>query len=175
MDFSERPATLPYCPECCTPVGGLHKPGCDVERCTACGQQKLTCGCDSGHTVWTGEWPGTSQGAALTGVVGCIVMLEFSLAHRHMDGERHRHLDELVADVVTMFGSDRCKFDGVQTDDEEVGFVFFVEPDKVPTEARFADLSQRYGPFVFWLTTHCESNDDDGPVSWLIGDLTDMY
>lgn len=56
MDLSKHP-TLPNCPDCYTPVGEFHKLGCDVERCPTCGQQKLTCGCDSGHTVWTGEWP----------------------------------------------------------------------------------------------------------------------
>jgi hypothetical protein len=56
MDCSENAITLPNCPGCCTPVGEHHKPGCVVERCTACGQQKRTCGCDSGHTAWTGKW-----------------------------------------------------------------------------------------------------------------------
>lgn len=60
MDLSEETTTLSNCPDCGTPVGELHKPGCDIERCTACGHQKLTCGCDSGHTVWTGKWPVTS-------------------------------------------------------------------------------------------------------------------
>lgn len=59
MDFSEHPATLPNCPDCGTSVGEHHKSDCDVERCQTCGQQKLTCGCDSPHTIWTGEWTQT--------------------------------------------------------------------------------------------------------------------
>ncbi len=39
-----------------TPAGEHRTPACDMERCPACGQQKLTCGCDSGHAASTGRW-----------------------------------------------------------------------------------------------------------------------
>jgi hypothetical protein len=61
MDFAEHSPTLLNCPDCRSPVGELHKPGCDIERCRDCGQQKLTCGCELDHTIWTGEWPETIQ------------------------------------------------------------------------------------------------------------------
>jgi len=33
------------CHDCCTPAGGFHHPGCDMERCPKCGGQLITCGC----------------------------------------------------------------------------------------------------------------------------------
>jgi len=33
------------CSDCLTPVGGVHHPGCCVERCPACLGQALGCPC----------------------------------------------------------------------------------------------------------------------------------
>lgn len=33
------------CHDCCTPSGGIHHPGCDMERCPRCGGQVISCGC----------------------------------------------------------------------------------------------------------------------------------
>jgi hypothetical protein len=34
------------CHDCGCPDGGLHHPGCDNERCPACGGQAIACDCN---------------------------------------------------------------------------------------------------------------------------------
>ena len=66
------------CHDCNAKPGKKHKPGCDVERCPACGGQAMQC--LEGHfdkkmvclntdtevkkkelLPWTGEWPGKAE------------------------------------------------------------------------------------------------------------------
>jgi hypothetical protein len=74
-DFPDRVARqrIPHpldagldCHDCAVPPGGLHHPGCDAERCPACGEQAISCGCTGGMTVdelivLLAQMPGDSQ------------------------------------------------------------------------------------------------------------------
>lgn len=48
------------CPDCGTQIGRPHHTNCDIERCSQCGQQWISCQCqehDELKSMWTGEWP----------------------------------------------------------------------------------------------------------------------
>lgn len=48
------------CPDCECRYGDEHRFGCDVERCSRCGQQRISCGCpnhDPQESRWMGVWP----------------------------------------------------------------------------------------------------------------------
>lgn len=52
---------LQTCHDCGAKPGEPHIDGCDVERCSVCGGQRLQCGCaghDKQFARWTGIWPG---------------------------------------------------------------------------------------------------------------------
>ena len=51
------------CPDCAVAPGERHVPGCDVERCPACGWQRIGCQCrsDLPAVPWTGVWPGEAE------------------------------------------------------------------------------------------------------------------
>lgn len=57
------------CPVCNAKPGEAHVSGCDVERCSACGGQRISCECglphDSQFARWTGFWPGDLECIAL--------------------------------------------------------------------------------------------------------------
>lgn len=59
---------LTNCPDCGAKPGETHMPGCDCERCSVCGKQKIQCHCE-GHDPffarWTGLWPGVTECVAL--------------------------------------------------------------------------------------------------------------
>lgn len=66
---------LKNCPDCGVVPGKPHKDGCDVERCSVCGAQRLMCqsllskwdcgGHDRFYAKWTGFWPGSLEAEAL--------------------------------------------------------------------------------------------------------------
>jgi hypothetical protein len=44
-----------HCHDCGTSLGMQHVDGCDVEACTECGLQRISCGCDSdSRETWSG-------------------------------------------------------------------------------------------------------------------------
>jgi hypothetical protein len=56
---------LSTCHDCGAKPGQTHKDGCDVERCSVCGHQRLCCNQCIGHDKkfarWTGLWPGSAE------------------------------------------------------------------------------------------------------------------
>ncbi len=75
------------CPDCNVAPGEPHLSGCDVERCAACGRQRISCGCGRRaearrltRLAWTGTWPGVADcqrlgwyGRRVPGVAGWVV------------------------------------------------------------------------------------------------------
>jgi len=59
------------CPDCGVKPGQSHEEGCDVERCTVCGGQYISCPCegsiqhDPDFARWTGIYPGYAEMLAL--------------------------------------------------------------------------------------------------------------
>lgn len=60
---------LSNCPACKVAPGKQHKSGCDIEICSACGTQRISChvisNCKGEHDAlfarWTGIYPGRAE------------------------------------------------------------------------------------------------------------------
>lgn len=67
MDTMEK-ETITDCHDCGAKPGQPHQDGCDTERCSVCGEQKIQCHCkghDKAFARWTGLWPGYAEAASL--------------------------------------------------------------------------------------------------------------
>ena len=59
---------LSQCHDCGAKPGEMHLDGCDTERCSVCGDQRLQCNCkghDKTFARWTGLWPGVAEAQML--------------------------------------------------------------------------------------------------------------
>ena len=64
-DMTEGPLD---CGDCGAHPGELHHPCCDIQVCSVCGRQWISCGCkdhDPQFARWTGFWPGALEAKAL--------------------------------------------------------------------------------------------------------------
>jgi hypothetical protein len=67
-DTRPPPLLLAACPACAAAISEPHERGCDIERCSVCGEQWLLCQCFEHNPlleIWTGRWPGADSCRAL--------------------------------------------------------------------------------------------------------------
>ena len=58
------------CRDCNAKPGEMHMDGCDTERCSSCGGQRIQCDCpdhDPAFSRWSGFWPGGPE-ASMIGI-----------------------------------------------------------------------------------------------------------
>jgi hypothetical protein len=53
------------CPDCSASPGKYHMKGCDIERCTECEGQRLSCGCTDHGDYQREKWSGIAYEKAM--------------------------------------------------------------------------------------------------------------
>ena len=92
---------LQTCHDCGAKPGEPHDDGCDVERCSVCGRQRLQCDCvghDKQFARWTGIWPGKAEADYLG-----IDLNEFDIKYSELFFARHDYQIEgcdALADMI---------------------------------------------------------------------------
>ena len=61
---------LDNCPDCGVSAGSIHLESCDIEHCSNCGLQRISCNCptklhDKSFAYWSGLYPGEAECFAL--------------------------------------------------------------------------------------------------------------
>ena len=99
-------ALKPTCHDCGCAPSMQHREGCDVERCSVCGGQRLSCSC-AGHdpqlVKWNGEMPPGARGIAENAKEKAEAVLVLLDKAGHGTGGKLR--DDLRAHIVEILVS----------------------------------------------------------------------